>query len=137
MQLNVTPSGDSATPLSSPHCARSVRVPTRGGDAIHCPLAPQANVAPDAVKPRLYRVLVVQASPRTAPRSTYGTHATSVPSHDTGYADALVADTIGAAMNPDPNATAAMSLMGLSVCSSPRFASTMATVDAAHYAHEP
>src|SRR4029453_4654967 len=118
MQLNVTPSGDSATPLSSPHCARSVRVPTSGGDATHCPCAPQANVAPDAVRPRLYRVLVVQLSPRTAPRSTYGTHATSVPSHDTGNADALVADTIGAARNPQPNATTAMSLMGLSVCAS-------------------
>ena len=30
-----------------------------------------------------------------------------------GYADALAADTIGAAMNPQPNATAAMSFMGL------------------------
>src|SRR6476469_4685121 len=43
----------------------------------------------------------------------YGTHAVSVPSHDAGYADALAADTIGAAMNPQPNATAAMSFMGL------------------------
>jgi hypothetical protein len=36
-----------------------------------------------------------------------------VPSHDTGSADALAAHTIGAAMNPQPNATAAMSFMGL------------------------
>src|SRR6476660_8529176 len=43
----------------------------------------------------------------------YGTHAVSVPSHDAGYADALAADIIGAATNPQPNATAAMSFMVL------------------------
>jgi hypothetical protein len=51
--------------------------------------------------------------------------------HVTGYADALVADTIGAAMNPQPSATAAMSFMGLSVDSPSPFASTIVTVDAA------
>src|SRR5690349_5584189 len=115
MQLIVTPSAVSATPLSSPHAARLVRMPTSGGDAIHCPLALHASVPPDASRARLYRVLVTQASPALAPRSIYGTHAGAVPSHDTGYADALVAVTIGAAMNPQPNATAAMSFMALSV----------------------
>src|SRR5436309_1868668 len=43
MQLIVTPSTVSATPLSSPHTARFVRMPTSGGDAIHCPLALHAN----------------------------------------------------------------------------------------------
>ena len=55
----------------------------------------------------------------------YGTHAVLVPSHDPGYADAVAADPIGAAINPQPNATAAMSFMGLSVCSPSAFASTM------------
>src|SRR5215212_8020214 len=113
MQLNVTPSADSATPLSSPQSVRSARTPTSGGDGIHCPLEPQASVAPDESRPKLYRVLVTQESPSTAPRSMYGTHATSVPSHDAGNADALAADTNGAAMNPQPNATAAMSLMAI------------------------
>jgi hypothetical protein len=54
-----------------------------------------------------------------------------VPLHVTGYADALVADTIGAAMNPQPSATAAMSFMGFSVDSPPPFASTIVIVDAA------
>jgi hypothetical protein len=111
MQLNVTPSGDIATPLDSPHCERTVRTPISGGDAIHTRLALQASVAPDAVRPKLYRVFCTQASPRTAPRSTYVTHA--APSHVPGDADTLAADTIGAAMNPQPNATAAMSLMAL------------------------
>jgi len=128
MQLIVTPSAVNATPLSSPHTARLVRIPTSGGDAIHCPLAPQASVAPDASSARLYRVFCTHESPRVAPRSIYGTHAGAVPSHDTGYADALVAVTIGATMNPQPNATAAMSFMALSVCSPPRFAFTIATV---------
>jgi hypothetical protein len=111
MQLNVTPSGDIATPLSSPHCERFVRTPTSGGDACHRPCALQASVAPDALRPKLYRVFCTQASPRTAPRSMYVTHA--APSHVPGDADTLAADTIGAAMNPQPNATAAMSLMAL------------------------
>ena len=115
MQLIVTPSTVSATPLSSPHTARFVRMPTSGGDAIHCPLALHANVAPDASSARLYRVFVTHESPSAAPRSMYGTHAGAVPSQDTGYADALVAVIIGAAMNPQPNATAAMSFMGHSV----------------------
>ena len=55
-QLNVTPSGDCATPLSSPQSERSVRMPISGGDAIHWPLGPQASVAPDASRPKLYRV---------------------------------------------------------------------------------
>jgi hypothetical protein len=127
----VTPSAVSATPLSAPHCERTVRVPTSGGDGIHLPCALHASVAPDASRPKLYRVLVTQESPGTAPRSTYGTHATSVPSHVTGNADALVADTMGAAINPQPNATAAMSLMGHSVDTPSPFASTMVTVGAA------
>src|SRR3954452_13558164 len=61
----------------------------------------------------------------------YGTHAMSVPSHVTGFADALVADTTGAAMNPEPSASAAMSFMGLSVDSPPPFASTIVAVGAA------
>jgi hypothetical protein len=36
----------------------------------------------------------------------------SVPSHDTGSADAVGTDIIGAAMNPQPSATAAISFMG-------------------------
>src|SRR5437763_799090 len=105
MQLIVTPSTVRATPLSSPHNARFVRMPTSGGDAIHWPFALQASVAPDASSARLFRVFCTQESPSAAPRSIYGTHAGAVPSHDTGYADALVAVTIGAAMNPQPNAT--------------------------------
>ena len=31
-------------------------MPTSGGDAIHWPFEPQATVAPDAVRPKLYRV---------------------------------------------------------------------------------
>src|SRR3954470_2977501 len=54
-----------------------------------------------------------------------------VPLHVTGYADALVADIIGAAMNPQPSATAALSFMGPSVDSPSRFASALVTVDAA------
>ncbi len=106
-----------------------MRIPTSGGDAIHSPLALQASVAPDASRPKLYRVFWAQASPRTAPRSTYVTHA--APSHVPGDADALAAATIGAAMNPQPNATAAMSLMGLSVGSPSAFASTIGAVGAA------
>ena len=82
-----------------------------GGDGIHWPLELQASVAPDASRPKLYRVFWTQPSPSTAPRSTYGMH--SATSHDSGYADALAADTIGAAMNPQPNATAAMSFMAI------------------------
>src|SRR5215207_9837787 len=111
MQLNGTPSGDCATPVSSPQSDRSVRTPTSGGDGIHWPLELQASVAPDASRPKLYRVFWTQPSPSTAPRSTYGMH--SATSHDSGYADALAADTIGAAMNPQPNATAAMSFMAI------------------------
>jgi hypothetical protein len=51
-----------------------------------------------------------------------------VPSHGPGYADAVAAETIGAAMNPQPSATAAMSFMGLSVDSSSAFAATIGTV---------
>ena len=111
MQLNVTPSGDIATPLDSPHCERTVRIPTSGGDGIHTRLALQASVAPDASRAKLYRVFWTQLSPAAAPRSMYVTHA--APSHVPGDADTLAADTIGAAMNPQPNATAAMSLMAL------------------------
>ncbi len=53
MQLIGTPSGDCATPVSSPHSERKVRIPTNGGDAIHWPLELQANVLPDASKPKL------------------------------------------------------------------------------------
>jgi hypothetical protein len=59
----------------------------------------------------------------------YVTHA--APSHVPGYADASAADTIGAAMNPQPSATAAMSLMGLSLDSPAAFASTIGTVGTA------
>src|ERR1700687_5166425 len=111
MQLNGWPSGDCATPLSWPQRERTVRIPTSGGDAIHLPWALHASVAPDASRPKLYRVFCTQWSPRTALRSMYVTHA--APSHDPGDADTLAADTIGAAMNPQPNATAAMSLMPL------------------------
>jgi hypothetical protein len=45
----------------------------------------------------------------------YGTHAVLVPSHEPGYAETGAAATSGAAMNPQPNATAAMSFMGHSV----------------------
>ena len=41
---------------------------------------------------RLFRVFCTQESPSAAPRSIYGTHAGAVPSHDTGYADALKAE---------------------------------------------
>jgi hypothetical protein len=109
MQLNVTPPGDIATPLDSPHCERTVRTPISGGDAIHTRLALQASVAPDAVRPKLYRVFCTQASPRTAPRSTYVTHA--APSHVPGDADTLAADTIGAAMNPQPTARRSLMLL--------------------------
>ena len=60
MQLNVTPSGVNATPLSSPQSERGVRIPTSCGDAIHLPWPPQASVAPDASRPKLYRVFAVQ-----------------------------------------------------------------------------
>jgi hypothetical protein len=101
-------------------------MPTRGGDATHWPLEPHASVAPDVVRPKLYRVFWAQLSPRTAPRSTYVTHA--APSHVPGDAEAPAAPTIGAVMNPQPSATAAMSLMGLSVDSPSVFASTIGTV---------
>jgi hypothetical protein len=129
MQLSGIPSGDCATPLSSPQSERSVRMPTSDGDATHWPLEPQASVAPDAERPKLYRVFWEQLSPRTAPRSTYVTHA--APSHVPGDAEAPAAPTIGAAMNPQPSATAAMSLMGLSVDSPSAFASTIGTVGTA------
>ena len=60
MQLIVTPSGVSATPLSSPHSERSVRMPTSGGDAIHTPLALQASVPPEVSRAKLYRVFWAQ-----------------------------------------------------------------------------
>jgi hypothetical protein len=90
-------------------------MPTSGGEAIQWPLALHAKVPPELSRARLYLVFCVQASPSTAPRSMYGTHAGAVPSHVTGIADAVAADTIGAAMNPQPSATAAMSFMGHSV----------------------
>jgi hypothetical protein len=60
MQLNVTPSGDIATPLFSPQSERTVRTPISGGEAIHLPWALQASVAPDASRPKLYRVFCTQ-----------------------------------------------------------------------------
>jgi hypothetical protein len=113
MQLIVTPSGVRATPVSAPHCERGVRMPTSGGDAIHTRFALHASVPPDAERAKLYRVFWAHESPRATPRAMYGTHAWLVPSHVPGYADAVGADTIGAARNAQPNANAAMSLMGL------------------------
>src|SRR5258705_12503032 len=97
MQLNVTPSGDIATPLDSPHCERTVRIPTSGGDAIHTRLALQASVAPDASRAKLYRVFWTQLSPADAPRSVYVTHA--APSNIPGDADTLAALTIAPPMD--------------------------------------